>query len=490
MDNPNNDDDRAFRPSLYEIFSGLVFSITGMPVSRLLTVIGGLLILGWAIQYATREGETTREVDVASEVAVASEGEVSKEVGQSFQYTSEQLEKNDFLSAVTYPDGFYNLSFPVQIEKLDLMIERCNQLVNKKSEYSDRVQEKLTSMLAVKSIIMANNGLNPAASLELFQQHVDQVSSSSAQKDEYLYLVVATYMEVLAADIGSDFYKPAITAISAIQETTPVPQTRALASYGRAMKYHHDSEDKAQSGKLLRLLGERMAMAKDEKVSDCGFSLIDYPNFLSNYQGAATLTKSENKLETETTELLKQIEETPPQSLQTYNLLMSVAEQHFHAGNISIALKVVDQLTSAASSSDLRIRDGALPKLARLKTRINLYKKPFPLSGLDVAGRTIGLPESDQTMIIFFNPYEASSQSALQRVATSPLREGFSTTTYLASEAELPLETIESLKKIDSDFIVLDKPTSEDWFKKSGIEQVPYLIRLDKGGVVQRLSLP
>ena len=151
---------------------------------------------------------------------------------------------------------------------------------------------------------------------------------------------------------------------------------------------------------------------------------------------------------------------------------------------------VVDQLTSAASSSDPRIRDAVLPKLVRLKTRINLFEKPFPLSGLDVTGRTIGPTDSEQTMIIFFNPYEMSSQGALQRVANSPLREGRATTTYLVSVAELPVETIEALKKIDSSFIVLDWTTSEDWLEKGGIEKVPYLIRLDNEGVVQRLSIP
>ena len=490
MDNLHDDGDPDLRPTLYELFSGLVFAITGMPVSRVLTVIVGLLILGGAIQYAIREGDAKGEVDATSAVDVTREVDAKREAEQSSQYTSEELEKKDFLTAVTFPNGFSDFPLPVQIEKLDLMIDRCNHLIEQKSDYSVMVQKKLPALLALKGTAMARSGLDPAPSLELLQQHVGRIADSSAQKDQHQYLLVSTYMKVLAADPDSDFYNHAITAISAIQETTPVPKDQATASVEAAMKYHHECKDKVQSGKLLQLLGERVAMAKDQNVSKLGPSLVDYVNFFSNYQGAAIQTKSWKELESETLQLLKQIDETPPQTLWTYNLLMSVTEQHLYGGDKGVALKIVDQLISVASSSDAQIRDAVLPKLEMLKTRINLFETLFPLSGFDVAGKTIGPPETEQTLIFFFNPNEKNSRSALMRVADNPRREAWSTTTYLVSVAELPAELVDQLKEIDSSNIVTDRPTSEEWLEKSGVEQVPYLIRLDKEGVVQRLSVP
>ena len=496
MDNLDNDHDVVIRPSLYERFSGLVFTLTGMPVSRLLTVIVGLLILGWAIQYAIREGDDSREVDVSREVDAMHEGDDTRKVDtvheadQSSQYTSEQLEKKDYLEAVTFLDGFVNFPFPVQMEKLDLMIERSNRLINQKSDYSVNVKKKLPNLFGLKAITLALNGLDPAPTLELLQQSVDRGSGSLAQNDEHQYLVVATYMNVLVADTDPDFYSQAIAEISAIQETTPVPETNALTCVEAAMKYYHASEDKVRSGKLLQLLGERMSMAKDRDLSDYGSSLIDYPNFYTSYQNALSQTKSDSLLESETVQLLNQIEETPPQSLRTYETLLSMPKQHLHVGDRSGALKITDQLASVASSSAPRIRDAVLPKLASLKKRINLYQKSFPLSGFDVQGKPIEPPESEQTLIMFFNPFETSSQTALQRVAKSPLRQWWSTTTYLVSVEELPATTVDQLKKINSNIIVVDKATSEDWIKKSGIEQVPYLIRLDKEGVVQLLDVP
>ena len=458
------------RRTPYQKFSDKVFSLTGMPVSRVLTFIAGLLVLGGAVLYATREEE------------------------QASNYKSQISKKKDYLEAITIPNGFFESAFPIQIEKLDGMIERCDQLLSEKSEYSeysDKVQAKRLTLVALKAIAIADNGLDPTPTLDLFQENVEQISGSSTQPDEYQYLVVSTYMKVLSADPDLDFYTQAVAAISAIQKTTPVPGLQAKITYESARKYYDDSKDKVKSGKLVQLLGEKMAMAKEPDVSDFGSSLVDYPNFFSSYKGSISQSKLGNKLHIETKRLLKQIEETPPQSLQTYDVLMNVPEQYLHAGNKKVALMVLNQLTSVASSSNPRLRDLVLPKLLRLKTRIDLLNSPFPLSGLDLAGKTIALSEDEQTMIVFFNPNdEKDSVAALRRVAESPLREGWSTTTYLASVEELEDEIIVAIKVLDPNFIFVDHATSKDWLEKSGIDKLPYLIRLDNAGVVQNLSFP
>ena len=105
-------------------------------------------------------------------------------------------------------------------------------------------------------------------------------------------------------------------------------------------------------------------------------------------------------------------------------------------------------------------------------------------------GKTIEPTQSEQALIVFFDPSKEKSTSALDRVANSPLREGWSTTTYLVPAAELSAKKTLSLNRIDSKYIITDQPTSKDWFEKSGIERLPYLIRLDEAGVVQRLSFP
>lgn len=454
------------RRSLYQKFSDKVFSLTGMPVGRVLTAIVGILFLGWAILFATHGEE------------------------QPSNLKSKITKKEDFLAAITVPQNFFETVLPIQIEKLNSMVERCDQLLNQKSEYSEKVEEKRLSLLMLKAITLADNGLDPTPTLDLFQNSADQIASSVTQQDKYQYLVAATYMEVLAADPESDFHTQATAAISGIQETTPVPQFFAKLCFESAKEYYQGSKDRVKSGKLLRSLGKKIAMAKDPSVSDWGFSLMDYPDFFSAYQRSTNHTKSGQSLESETDQLLKQLRQTPPQSQQTYDVLLNVPEQHLHAGNKKIALSVLEELTSLASSSDSRISDYILPKALKLKTRIDLLNKPFPLSGLDVAGRTIGPPDKESTVIFFYNPFEKNSVQALRRFATSPLLEGSSTTLYLVSVVQPSEDHILAVKESFPDFISIDRLTSENWFEKSGIDQVPYLIKLDKAGVVRDLEFP
>ena len=160
------------RRTRYKKFSDKVFSLTGMPVGRVLVFPIGLLALGWSIHYATREDE------------------------QTSQLKSKATEKSDFLEAITLPSNFSDSSLPVQMEKLDWMIQRCNQLITQKSEYSDRVEERLLAHFALKAMTMADNGMNPAETLGRFQEHANQIASKSTQKDQHQYLVVVTFMTV------------------------------------------------------------------------------------------------------------------------------------------------------------------------------------------------------------------------------------------------------------------------------------------------------
>jgi len=454
------------RRSPYKKFSDTLFSKTGLPLPRLLMIIFGLLLLGASILYATRDDDT------------------------SSQLKSRESEANDFIAATSIPQNFSRFSFPVQIEKLDQMIERCSHLLSKKKDYSVGGQEKLLAPFSLKAMAMSKNGLDPAPALELLQKNIDQISNSSVQKDAHQYLLVGTYMGVLAEAPESDCYTQAMAAISTIQETTPAQRHRAMFSFNSAMKYHRDSKDKDKSGKLVRFLGNRLRMARDQEISEYGFSLIDFTNYFQCYEDSIRQSNFFSKLESETTQLMKQIKKTPPESARTYNVLMNVPEQHLQAGNKTVALKILDQLTATASSSPPRIRDRVLEKLAVQRTRINLLKRPFPLSGFDAAGSAISPPEKEQILILFFNPDGMKTESALQRVANSPLRKGWSTETYLASASELSTDELRRIKETYPTFIVVDRPTSEQWLEKSGIDQMPYLVRLDKESVVQRLSFP
>jgi hypothetical protein len=452
------------RRTLYQKFSDKVFATTGMPLARVVVVILGLTALGGSIYYAMRDVDESSLVDAKAP------------------------DTNDFLKATALAADFSALEFPVQIEKLDWMIDRCDELLQHEGDYKDRLKEKLLGILALKAMLAAHNGVDPAAALSMLENRIDQMSASPAEKDARQYLMVGSYMNVLASNSDLDLSAQATAAISAITEATPVPTEKAVASFNAALKYYERSKDKVEAGNLVRLLGKRMALAKEKKISDFGNSLVDYTHYFSCYQGSLSQSNSGNTLESETTQLEMQLLETPPLSVQTYNVLMNVPQRHLHAGNQQRARKILDQLTSAASISDERIRDAVLPRLAKFKTRVDLFGSPFPFSGYDTDQNPIELPDAGETHIVFVNPLENRSKNALNQIVKSPLHEGGKT--YLASATGMSDKQVRYLQNLSPIFTVVDEPTAKDWFEKSGIEKVPYLIKLDKAGIVQSLRFP
>lgn len=462
-----------FKPSsrrtLYQKFSDKVFAWTGMPVRRVVTAIAGLSILGWAIIYAISGKEEA--VGVKSKVA----------------------KKKDFIEAISIPENFLSSPFPVQLEQIDTTIGRCKQLLNNKveySEYDDQLQLKLLTLFSLKSITLAANGMDPTGALDLFEKKFNQIASSSAQPDEHQYLAASTYLRVLEADPKLDFYEQLTRAINGIEKTTPVPRTQAIASFKAATAYHEAVKDKAKSAKLLEMLGERMMKAKDVEVADFGACLMDFPNFFSSYKGSIDASKFGVGLDAEADKFLAQLDETPPQSWQSYNVLLNIPEECLHVGNTKAALTILEKMASLAHSAIPRTREKIVPKIERLKTRVNLLNRPFPLSGFDVTGKPIGADDNEQTIIMFYDPFQQQSVEALRRVAASPLREGWETTTYLVSTKDTTEQEVIALKKLDRDFVIVDEATAQQWVEKSGVEKLPYLIILDAEGTVQRMRFP
>ena len=461
------------RRSRYKKASDKVFKMTGMPLGRLLSLAGcALLILG-LILYIRYQGDESLPSSIET---------------PSSQFDSGQSDEQDFLTAVTIPSDFAESSLPVRIDKVNWMIERCHYLLNQKSEYSEKIEEKMLALLALKAVMMEESGVDPVQFLDLLKKRVAQSSGTSAQKDKHQYLVVVTYLTSLASIPEAEIYDDAIEAINAIADTTPVPPATAISCYNSCLKYYVNSKDKAASGKLLRLMGEKLAISNEQRLSDLGLSLMDYPNFSYYYQDSFNKTKSGTKFEEETLQLLEQIKQTPPQSVKTYDLLLTVPEQYLQAGNKEVAQKVLDQFTSFASESNSKIRDNVLVKINRQTMRINLLGSKFPLAGVDVTGTEIGLPKKENTLIVFWDPDGPSSDKALVKIADSRLFDRWSTTVFLATVSELTPDEIIALKKKYSNFKVVDGPTAVDWLEKSGVNEAPYLLILDKAGIVRRMN--
>ncbi len=463
------------RRSRFKKLNDKVFKKTGMPLSRLASIVAGVLLIGGLIFYIRSLGNESLPSSIEAPTS---------------QFDSGESEEQDFITAVTIPADFAESSLPVRIDKVNWMIERCTYLLNQKNNYSEKIEEKMLALLALKAVMMAESGLDPAPHLDMLKKRVAQSSGTLTQTDKHQYLVVVTYMTALASAPEADIYEDAVEVINAIEDTTPVPPATAISCYNSCLKYYVNSTDKTAAGQLLQLMGEKLAISDQQRLSDLGLTLIDYPNFSYYYQDSFVQPKSGTKFEAETINLLKQIQKTPPQSVKTYDLLLTVPEQYLQAGNANVALKILDQFSSIARQSNPKIRDNVLEKVERLTKRVNLMGKKFSVSGVDVTGTEIEPSKKEKTVIIFWDPDSEKPNEALVRVADSRLFDRWSTTVFLVSVSELTVEEIVALKKLYPNFRVVDGPTSVDWIERSGVNEAPYLIMLDQQGIVRRLSTP
>jgi hypothetical protein len=463
------------RRSRYKKASDAVFKLTGMALSRLLFLTVGFLLIGGLVFYVWYAGGESLPSSIEAPTA---------------QFESGESQEQDFLTAVTIPANFAESSLPVRIDRVNWMIERCNHLLNQENDYSEKIEEKMLALLALKAVMMAESDLDPIPFLDSLKKRVAQFSSSAAQKDKHQYLLVVTYMTALATMPEADFYDDALEAINGIDASTPVPPATAISCYNSCLKYYVDSKDKTASSELLRQMGEKLAISDVQRLSDLGLTLIDYPNFSYYYQDSFSKPKSDVEFKKETLQLLQQIQKTPPQSVKTYDLLLTVPEQYLQAGNKKVAVKILNQLTEVASESNSKIRDDVLEKLDRLTTRINLVGEHFSIAGVDVAGRAITPPKKKKTLLIFWDPDSASPHDALVRIADSRLFDRWSTAVFLAPVSEITVDEIFALKRKYPNFKITDGPTAIDWMQRSGVNDTPYLIILDSEGIVRRLNTP
>ena len=461
--------------SKYKKLSDSVFTKTGLPLSRLLFTIIGILIVGGLIAYAFQANDKSSATAPGTPTS---------------QFNSDDSEEQNFLDAGTLPSNFQILPLPVKLEKIDGMILHCRHLLNEDNNYTDEIKDKLISLHSFKCITMAQNNLAPNSAIKELEAIIPQVVETETERKKYRYLNAFVYLSSLASFPTAELYDNAISAINLIDETTPVLPSKTVGCYNVALTYYNKSNDKVAAAKLMQLLGSKMAMAKEVKIADMGLSLIDYPIFVEEVRESVLQREIDEGFIARTNRLLGLIRKTPPKSESTYNVLLYLPEHYLQAGSVDIASKILVEIKSAVAGADERFRNKLQTKIERSAKRIALFGKPFPLFGSDVDGKPLRPTKKNKTVVLFWSPNHKEAYATLARLHDSSLYNEWDTQILTASTAELTPEKISSLRNRFSHFRFLDYPTSKEWISTVGVSAVPYLMTVNKNGIVERFSEP
>ena len=444
-----------------------------MPLSRLLTVLIGLILVGGLIAYSLQtDGKSSASVP-----------ETPTE-----QFDSKGSEEQNFLKAGTLPADFQTLSLPVQLEKIDSMIQHCGYLLNQDNNYQEEIKSKLISLHAFKCITMSQNNIASTSAVQELESVVNQVAESEAGREEYGYLIAFVHMANLAFFPDTEHYDRAISAINSINESTPILPAKAIGCYNSALEFYDESDDKAAAKKLLHLLGSKLTLAKEQRFLDLGLSLMDYPIYSTYLQ--KTDGEDQDISSAKTNQLLELIRKTPPKSEYTYNVLIKLPEYYLETGSAKIAAMLLAEIKSAATKTEERFRDKLEAQINTIGKRIALLGKPFALTGNDVKGRPLRPTKKENTIVIFWSPRDIRSLNTLVWMHDSSLYDQWTNELLVASDTELSPEDIAKFVKQFSHFRFLDFPTSTDWIQKSGVTKSPFIMIVDKQGLVKRFSTP
>ena len=450
-----------------------VFRKTGMPLSRLIFVALGLIMIGGLIYYSVRERESTAET--------------SEDLSTSI-VTSNQSNAEKFLRAVSVPNDFPALSLPVRLEVLEEMISKCKSLLNEDTVYTSRVQEKLISLSALQCVTLSQAGIEAGPSLKELARMTALFSDTDSNYDSSMTLAFA-YLTSLSFSYTPENYEAAFNAINQIDETTPGTNLKVSGCCSQAIQLFKLHQNDEKILELVDLFGRKLAANKEASISDAGFALLDYPIFAQFYKRPNNLVSSQTDNDNDY-EMLKQAIKTPPQSPHTINVILKIPEQSLQDGNIEAANKMLAQVQTIISRCPERLRNDAEPKWQKLAKRIGLFEKPFVVDGSDAKGVTLKSNPNKQSVILFFSPTHPNSRQAVVTLNDSPIHEPWTTDFFAVPVKKLSEDGMASWQKKFPDITFLDYPTAKDWIEKSGMSHVPYQIILDKDDTVARVGKP
>lgn len=432
-------------------------------------------------------------IGIAGGLAIYLSTGEKEDIPSSTQTTTSLFNESDsdekkFVDSVTIPANFTSLTLPVRIEHLDKMIDHCNHLMTKETDFRDRIQTKVIALRSLKCTSMAEGGLEVRPIVDDLIAEIQKSGSSENPISDNAYLLAYVKLTILSFDPESSFYNDVMKLIEEIDTTTPAPPSKILGCHTTALRYFNNAKDKQKAGALLIALGKKISASKEDRLADYGLALMDYPHYRSLFEKDRQSYAPEEEFVKDTFEMFDQLDKTPPQSAQTYDKLLVVPELFLQSGNMEVAKKFLAQIRSVASNANSRIQSYVQTKIEKSLVRVSLLGNQFPVAGHDIDGKAISFGGKEKSLVLFWSPDKQSAKETLNRIKDSSLNDRWSTDIFLVAVTELTDQELATLKKTYPLFRVLDSATSKAWMENSGVNTIPYLLTLDRDAVVRRME--
>ena len=468
---PKHRKSRSFQKRLAQT----VFESTGLQLKTVLKTVAIMLIaavgIGWTLLSTSEQNGT------GSEPAALGPKELTNE--QKFR-------------DVSMLPGDFPERLPVeQISILNSKIEYGEQLANSGGSYADQANDLLLSLYGTRCSLEETEGLNSDKTYrrlaELRQTAVAAGNERRVAKADFLRARAATNRLKQRTE-RADF-RFAADAILNLDSKYLVKTAEAQQLFIDAVSLHSDSSDKDSTGIFLSLIADKLVASPEIAVSSLGLNLKDYPRYFRYYKAVAKQPDSTRESRVQFyDELFAAIDEAPPQSPNTYRIIIKLVDRLLNTSDAQNASRLTKRLSKAASMAGTNTKAQVDQSIENIETRIAMLGETLDLSGSTFDEKPLRMPNGKPTIIVFWRPSHEKSKKHIVLLAESEWFDPWESNVLVACPSRLSEKQLKNAGTLLVEFKVLDNETSIRLATDIGIDLLPYQVSLDKDNKVIRLG--
>ncbi len=469
--------DRNGSKSFSDNLARKIFEITGFPVAVLVKGFLFLFVafvgLTLAVLYtdAQKSNESTRDAAPASD-----------------RRTAEEL----FVEVSEMPLGFIQ---KLPIEKIGILeskAEAGEELVRAGGHYSERAVDQLLLIYGALCRVQDQAGIDSQNSYrrlsEIRQRALAAGNNDRVAAADFIRANAATNR--LAKFSERADFRFATDAILNLESKRLVDSIKLTSLYEATIEIHNNSDDKESTAIFLSILGDKFIGSPSKAIVNLGLALKDHAKYSRYYVAEENLTQATKGEKAQFyQELFTAIEQSPPQSSKTYQLVIRLIDKLINQTDAALASSLAKRLGKAASLVSPKIKAEVDQSIANIETRIAVLGDTIDLSGTKANGKPLGLPNGKPTYLLFWQFGEEKSMEHLWKFTRSGRFDAWETNVVVACVTSLTEKQLSGAEEILDKFTVLSNETAHKLGNDIGIDILPYLVSLDKDGNVIRLGV-
>ncbi len=432
-------------------------------------------------------------VGIFSTVLYTNARQVSEVSGIENVQLEKMTAKEMFFELTKLPPYFPSLQAVEKIGILRSKIRVGEELMQSQDRMKAQALAPLVKYYGVICFLQEEQGIDPGKDYVQFANYRDQAAASGEKRSVAsadFYRVLAATQRLYRRTKQADF-RFAEDAVARLNSDNIVDVKQMNLLYATATKLHDTSSNPQSTAELLSLLGDKISRCTKPEVSSIGLNLKDHVRFARFHaavQGKPYTTR-ESKLQF-FREMFEEIERDPPQSPRIYHTALVLIDRLLNKSEGFFAGTLVTRIRKASLNVAPQFRPIVDRAIDNLVTRLEKIGETVELSGADLKGAPLRLPNANPTELLFYKPSDVKSMKYVKSFAESNLFNPWDTNILVACNSQQSVEELKKTAEALGTFTILDNETASRFTKTFAIDLIPYQVSFDKDGKVIRLGSP